>query len=263
VIRVTAMCPAPFPRVEGSDTVSAMEYGTRLMDDGDPTTDRDTDVLRVIVADDDPFARRAIKQALSQPGIIVIAEAHDGREAVELCLHYRPDVVLMDVVMPVLDGIAATRRIVKELPDQVVVILTSSGEQEFGFLGLRAGAAGFLSKDVDIDVLPQAMRGASQGEAVISRQLGMRLIEHLRRAPDGGTGMRPVKSPLTPREWEIIDLLVESKTTDEIADQLVLSTETVRSHVKNILRKLDVRSREEAVAVAQAMRGGLPGPPSS
>ena len=131
------------------------------MEDGDPTTDRDDDVLRVIVADDDPFARRAIKQALSQPGIIVIAEAHDGREAVELCLHYRPDIVLMDVVMPVLDGIAATRRIIKELPEQIVVILTSSDEQEFGFLGLRAGAAGFLSKDVDIDALPA---GDARGE---------------------------------------------------------------------------------------------------
>jgi DNA-binding NarL/FixJ family response regulator len=226
------------------------------MDADDPSTGRDDAPLRVIIADDDPFARRAIKQALSQPGIIVIAEAHDGREAVELCLHYRPDIILMDVVMPVLDGIAATRRIMKELPDQVVVILTSSDEQEFGFIGLRAGAAGFLSKDVDIDALPQAIRGASGGEAVISRQLGMKLIEHLRRSPDGTTGMRPVKSPLTPREWEIIDLLVESKTTDEIADALVLSTETVRSHVKNILRKLDVRSREEAVEVAQAMRGG-------
>src|SRR5687767_15760981 len=109
-----------------------MEYGTRLMDADDPTTERDDAPLRVIVADDDPFARRAIKQALSQPGIIVIAEAHDGREAVELCLHYRPDVVVMDVVMPVLDGFAATRRIIKELPDQIVVILTSSDEEEFG-----------------------------------------------------------------------------------------------------------------------------------
>jgi DNA-binding NarL/FixJ family response regulator len=232
------------------------------MDADDPSSERNDAPLRVIVADDDPFARRAIKQALSQPGIIVIAEAHDGREAVELCLHYRPDVVLMDVVMPVLDGIAATKRIMKDIPDQVVVILTSSDEQEFGFLGLRAGAAGFLSKDVDIDALPQAMRGAHAGEAVISRHLGMKLIEHLRKAPEGATGMRPVKSPLTPREWEIIDLLVESKTTDEIADVLVLSTETVRSHVKNILRKLDVRSREEAVEAAQAMRGGFQGPRS-
>jgi two-component system, NarL family, response regulator LiaR len=231
------------------------------MEDGDPKTEEQGAPLRVIVADDDPFARRTIKEALNRPGIIVIAEAHDGREAVELCLHYRPDVVLMDVVMPVLDGIAATRRIVKEMPDQVVVILTSSDEQEMGFLGLRAGAAGFLSKDVDIDVLPQAMLGAHAGEAVISRQLGMRLIEHLRKSPEKSTGMRPVKSPLTPREWEIIDLLCESKSTDEIADALVLSIETVRSHVKNILRKLDVRSREEAVAVAQAMRGGFPGNP--
>ncbi|NUT57035.1 MAG: response regulator transcription factor [Thermoleophilia bacterium] len=168
----------------------------------------------MIVADDDPIARRSIKQALSQPGIVVIAEAHDGREAVELCLHYKPDVVLMDVVMPVLDGIAATKRIIEQRPDQTVVILTSSDEEEFGFVGLRAGAAGFLSKDVDIDVLPQAARGAANGEAVISRLLGMRLIEHLRKAPEPSTGMRPVKSPLTPREWEIIDLLCEECSTD-------------------------------------------------
>jgi two-component system, NarL family, response regulator LiaR len=212
--------------------------------------------LRVIVADDDPIARRSIKQALSQPGIVVIAEAHDGREAVELCLHYKPDVVLMDVVMPVLDGIQATKQIVDQQPGQLVIMLTSSDEDEFGFVGLRAGAAGFLSKDVDIDVLPQAARGAAAGEAVISRHLGMRLVEHLRKAPEPSTGMRPVKSPLTPREWEIIDLLCEQRTTDEIARTLVLSTETVRSHVKNILRKLDVRSREQAVEVAQAMRGG-------
>jgi two-component system, NarL family, response regulator LiaR len=216
--------------------------------------------LRVIVADDDPIARRSIKQALSQPGIIVIAEAHDGREAVELCLHYKPDVVIMDVVMPVLDGIQATKRIIEQQPDQTVLILTSSDEEEFGFIGLRAGAAGFLSKDVDIDVLPQAARGAANGEAVISRHLGMRLVEHLRKAPEPSTGMRPVKSPLTPREWEIIDLLCEEASTDEIARELVLATETVRSHVKNILRKLDVRSREEAVAVAEAMRGGANDP---
>jgi NarL family two-component system response regulator LiaR len=240
--------------------LARVDYGTRLMDGDDPSTERYDTPLRVLVADDDPIARRAIKRALSQPGIIVIAEAHDGREAVELCMHYRPDVVLMDVVMPVLDGIAATKRIVQELPDQVVVILTSSDEQDFGFIGLRAGAAGFLSKDIDIDALPQAICGAQSGEAVISRRLGMKLIEHLRRAPEGATGMRPVKSPLTPREWEIIDLLVESMTTDEIAETLVLSTETVRSHVKNILRKLDVRSREEAVEAAQAMRSGLPRP---
>jgi NarL family two-component system response regulator LiaR len=214
-----------------------------------------TETLRTIIADDDPFARRMIKDVLQRAGIVVIAEAHNGREAVELALHYRPDVVLMDVVMPELDGIAATRRILKQMPDQLVVILTSSAEQEMGLLGLRAGAVGFLSKDVEIDILPQALRGARDGEAVISRKLGRRLVEHVRRMPEAATGMRPVKSPLTAREWEVIDLLYESKSTDQIAETLVLSSETVRSHVKNILRKLDARSREEAVAIAQRMRG--------
>ena len=210
--------------------------------------------MRVIVADDDPFARRVIKDALQRADVIVVAEAHNGHEAVELCLHYEPDIVVMDVVMPEIDGIAATRRIRKQIPDQPIVLLTSTDEEEMGLLGLRAGAVGFLSKDLDIDVLPRALRGALDGEAVISRQLGMRLLEHLRSAPEGGTGMRPIKSPLTGREWEVIDLLDEGLTTDQIAEALVLSSETVRSHVKNILRKLDARSRAEAVAVAQRMR---------
>jgi two-component system, NarL family, response regulator LiaR len=212
------------------------------------------DAVRAIIADDDPFARKMIKESLQRAGVIVIAEAHNGRQAVELTRHYRPDVVLMDVVMPELDGIAATRRIIKEIPDQVIVILTTADDDEIGLLGLRAGAAGFLAKDVDVDVLPRALHGALSGEAAISRQLSMKIVEQLRRVPQGPGGLRPVKSPLTPREWEVIDLLMARKTTDQIADQLVLSTETVRSHVKNILRKLDARSREEAVAIAQRMR---------
>jgi len=215
--------------------------------------------MRVIVADDDPFARRMIKDALQRADVIVIAEAHNGYEAVELCLHYRPDVVVMDVVMPEIDGIAATRRILKEIPEQRVVMLTSTDEEEMGMLGLRAGAVGFLSKDLDIDVLPRVLRGALDGEAVISRRMGMRLVEHLRRTPEGATGMRPVKSPLTAREWEVIDLLYEGMTTERIAESLVLSSETVRSHVKNILRKLNARSRAEAVEAAQRMRGAPPG----
>jgi NarL family two-component system response regulator LiaR len=221
----------------------------------DPPPLRDA-ALRAIIADDDPFARKMIKESLQRAGVVVIAEAHNGRQAVELTRHYRPDVVLMDVVMPELDGIAATRRIVKEIPDQLIVILTTADDDEIGLLGLRAGAVGFLAKHLDIDVLPQALAGAMQGEAAISRRLSMKLVEHLRRAPQGTGGLRPVKSPLTPREWEVIDLLAESKTTDEIADVLVLSSETVRSHVKNILKKLGVRSREEAVAHAQRMRAG-------
>jgi two-component system, NarL family, response regulator LiaR len=220
-----------------------------------PETGR-TKPLRAIIADDDPLARRMIKDALQDAGIVVIAEAHNGRQVVELVLHYRPDVVLMDVVMPELDGIAATRRIVKELPEQLVIMLTSGDDDDVAMVGLRAGAVGFLTKDVEIDMLPRALAGAVSGEAAISRRMSMRLVEHMRRAPEGGSGLRPVRSPLTPREWEVVDLLSDQLGTDEIAERLVLSTETVRSHVKNILRKLDARSRDEAVAAAQRMRGG-------
>jgi NarL family two-component system response regulator LiaR len=210
--------------------------------------------LRAIVADDDPLARRMIKDALQRAGVVVIAEAQNGREAVELTLHYRPDVVLMDVVMPELDGIAATRRIIKEQPDQIVVILTSADDEDMGLLGLRTGASGFLTKDLDVDVLPRALQGVLNGEAAISRKLTKRLLEQLRKTPDHTGGLRPAKSPLTPREWEVMDLIAQSRTTEQIAETLVLSSETVRTHVKNILRKLEVRSREEAVVVAYGMR---------
>jgi two-component system, NarL family, response regulator LiaR len=236
-------------------TVDALQATEGTRSEG---LDTPAEQLRAIVVDDDAFARRMVKDALQGAGIIVIAEAQNGREAVELTLFYRPDVVVMDVVMPGLDGIAATRQIVKELPQQVIVLLTSADEDEMGLLGLRAGAVGFLTKDVDISVVPRALLGALEGEAVISRRLGMRLVERLRHAPDGATGMRPVKSPLTPREWEVIDLLYEGRTTDQIAEILVLSTETVRSHVKHILRKLNARTRAEAVEIAQRMRG-VPG----
>ncbi len=215
---------------------------------------------RAVIADDDPFARRVIKDTLQRSGVIVVAEARDGRQAVELTLHYRPDVVIMDVVMPELDGIMATRQIRRALPDQLIIVLTGAGsnDHELGMQALRAGASGFLSKDLEIEALPRALSGLRDGEAAISRTMTLALIERLREAPSGSSGMRPVKSPLTAREWEVIDLLKESKTTDQIADELVLSPETIRSHVKNILRKLDVRSRDDAVAVADRMRSAPP-----
>ena len=216
--------------------------------------------LRAVIADDDPFARRVIKDVLSESGVLVVAEARDGREAVEFALYYRPDVVIMDVMMPGLDGILATRQILKVVPDQLVIVLTGADDEDdqLGLLALRAGATGFITKDVDIDALPRALEGVRAGEAAISRTLTRRVIEQLRSAPGHAYGMRPVKSPLTAREWEVIDLLKATRSTDEIAAELVLSTETVRSHVKNILRKLKVRSRQEAVAVADRMRNTAP-----
>jgi len=210
--------------------------------------------LRVVVADDDPFARRLIKGALRGAGMSVVGEAVNGREAVELGLYLRPDVIVMDVVMPSLDGILATRKIVKANPEQLVVVLTGAGEEEFGLLALKAGAVGFLSKDVDIGALPRALIGAWAGEGAISREMTRRLIARFRETPDRSPGLRPIRSPLTAREWEVLDLLESGSSTDDVADTLVLSYETVRSHVKNILRKLEVHSRAEAVAVARQLR---------
>lgn len=216
--------------------------------------DNHTPPLRVIVADDDPFARRIIRGVLQEAGIIVVAEAGTGSEAVELTMFYGPDVVLMDVVMPELDGISATRKLLKLRPDERIILLTSA-DDELGIVGLKAGASGFLNKDLNIDALPRAIFGLMAGEAAISRNMGTLLVEHVRRCvPAGATGMRPVRSELSSREWEVLDLLCERKTTDVIASELFLSPETVRSHVKAIFRKLGVNSREQAIARADDLR---------
>jgi NarL family two-component system response regulator LiaR len=217
----------------------------------------DDDPLRVIVVDDDPLARRMLRDVLQGAGIVVIAEAGGGREAIELSNYYKPDVVVMDLVMPGIDGIAATRQIVAQTPDVRVVMLTSSDSEDVGLLTLRAGASGFLCKSVGVEALPRALRCARDGEAVVSRQLTMRLIEGMRRMREDGAGMRPIRSPLTPREWEVLDLLCQERSTDDIADTLVLSVETVRSHIKSVLRKLGVRSRQDAIKAAGRLRSGL------
>lgn len=218
---------------------------------------RTNEPLRVIVADDDPLARRVVRDALEAGGIVVIAEAANGREAVELSLYYKPDVVLMDLVMPDVDGIRATRSILAREPGVEVVILTSCDDDEVGLVGLRAGASGFLNKRAGVDALPRALRGAVAGEAVVSRRLTMRLVDTMRRTRPDGAGIRPVRSRLTPREWEVLDLLCAGQSTDEIAETLVLSSETVRSHIKNLLRKLGVSSRQAAVKEARRMRADL------
>jgi two-component system, NarL family, response regulator LiaR len=213
--------------------------------------------LRVIIADDDALARRTVRDVLQDDGVVVIAEAADGREAVELSLHYKPDIVLMDLVMPGLDGLAATRRIVRAAPAVRVVVLTCSDDQNIGVLALRSGASGFLGKSVDLVALPRTLRSVHAGEAAVSRALTAHLVEVVRRMRDDGSGLRPVRSPLTQREWEVLDLLCQGASMDDVADTLVLSAETIRSHVKSVTRKLGVRSRREAVEVARRMRSDM------
>jgi DNA-binding NarL/FixJ family response regulator len=219
----------------------------------EPVTD-DAPRIRALIVDDDPLVRRLIRDTLQRDNMTVIAEAPTGREGVELAIFYRPDVVVMDYMMPEMDGIEATRRIYEQDASIRVILLTGAADDDLGMRGLRAGATGFLSKDIELEALPRALRGSLGGEAAISRSLAMHLITQYRTTPIGGTGMRPVRSSLTDREWQVLDLMSGGASNEDIARELVLSPETVRSHLKNLYRKLGVRSREEAVEAANRMR---------
>jgi DNA-binding NarL/FixJ family response regulator len=211
--------------------------------------------LRIIIADPDPLARRVIRDSLHHDGgFVVTAEAKDGVEAVELALHYRPELVLMEVGMPGLDGICACREITVKAPTVRVVMFSVPQDREVEIRALRAGAGGFLSKNADIEAVARALRSVASGEAAVSRALTNYLVELLRTTAENGSGMRPVKSPLTTREWEVLDLICAGNSTREISGKLFLSEDTVYSHTKSILRKLGVHSRVEAVAVAGLLR---------
>lgn len=213
--------------------------------------------LRVLVIDDDPLVRRLIREVLNSAGMLVVGEAQDGRDAVRAARHYKPDVILLDVVMPGVDGLTALEQIIADSRvDAKVVILSVRGEHDLGYLALRMGAVGYLNKDLDLGVLPRVLRDVAEGGAALSRRFTAELAERLRDLPDGGVGMRPIRSVLTTREWEVVDQLCSGRSTTEIADALVLSTETVRTHIKHILRKLHAHSRAEVVELVQRLRAG-------
>jgi two-component system, NarL family, response regulator LiaR len=222
---------------------------------GESRRSRKAERIRLIIADADPLARRVIRDSLSGGGdVIVVAEARDGIEAVELTTHYKPELVLMEVRLPRIDGIEACKRIAHTAPEVRLLMFSIDEDPEVEMKALRAGASGFLYKDVSNDAIVRAVQAASKGEAVVSRKLTMHLIELMRRTSEGGVGLRPVKSELTNREWEVIDLICAGAATREIANTLFLSEDTVYSHSKRILRKLGVHSREEAVIAAQRLR---------
>lgn len=208
--------------------------------------------LRVVLVDDQALIRSGIRSLLdAEEGIEVVAEAADGAAGIEASLAQLPDIVLMDVQMPVLDGIEATRRIVAEprLAGVRVVILTNYGLDEYVFNALRAGASGFVVKDTDPDDLLQALRVVSRGEALLSPAITRRLIqEFIARPPDVvGDG---VLSALTNREREVVALVAHGLSNDEIAAQMVLSPATVKTHVSRAMTKLQARDRAQLVVAA-------------
>lgn len=221
--------------------------------------------MRILVADGDPLARQALRAALDHdPSLDVEGEARSGREALEAVGRLEPDVVLLDADIPEGDGLVATTAIVRQNPDVQVLVLMRGDDDTLALHVLRAGASGCLRKDVQPEALARAVHGLRAGEAAVSRQLARKLIERLRSAPErSGGGMRPVHSTLTTREWQVLDLLCEGASTAEIADALVLTHDTVRTHVKHVLSKLGAHSRDEAVAAATRLRMGAEGAPAA
>jgi NarL family two-component system response regulator LiaR len=213
--------------------------------------------LRVLVVDDDPLVRRTIRDVLRPAGMLVVGEAQDGRDAVRAARYYKPDIILLDVMMPGVDGLTALEQLVADRQVEAkVVILSVRGEHDLGYLALRMGAIGYLNKDLDLSVLPRVLLDVAEGGAALSRSFTADLARRLRELPEGGIGMRPIQSVLTTREWEIVDQLCLGRSTEAIAEALVLSTETVRTHIKNVMRKLEVHSRADVVSLVQRLRAG-------
>lgn len=206
---------------------------------------------RILIADADPVVRKAVRRSLErQPDMAVAGEAGSATEAVELGSR-EAELVAIAASLPDKSGIAATREIMARSPATKVVVLARTDDDEDGLQALRAGAVGFLPKSIDPAVLPRVLRRVLQGEPAISRRLASLALSRVRddywRAH---LRFRPVSSPLTTREWEVLDLLHDGDSPEEIADALGLKVETARAYVRRIYRKLGASSREEAVRKA-------------
>jgi DNA-binding NarL/FixJ family response regulator len=215
----------------------------------------------VLIADDQPLVRAGLRAILeTQPDIRVAGEALDGLDAVGLARRRAPDVVLMDVKMPRLDGIEATRRIVAE-GEVAVLVLTTFDLDEYVYEALRAGASGFLLKDAPPESLIAGVRALAAGEALIAPAITKRLIERFAQvAPPASTPPAALEE-LTPRELEVLVLIARGRSNREIADDLVLSEATVKTHVKRVLAKLRLRDRVHAVVLAYECGLVTPGGP--
>jgi DNA-binding NarL/FixJ family response regulator len=207
--------------------------------------------VTVLIADDQALVRAGFRSILeSQPGISVVGEASDGRDAIDIARKRRPKVVLMDIKMPDIDGLEATRRILAEQEEETAVLmLTTFDLNEYVYEAMRAGASGFLLKDVLPEDLVAAVRIVAGGDALIAPAVTKRLIEHFVRAAPPAVPPAEL-SELTPREAEVLTLVAKGRSNGEIAEDLVLSEATVKTHVKHILAKLGVRDRVQAVVFA-------------
>jgi DNA-binding NarL/FixJ family response regulator len=212
--------------------------------------------IRLLLVDDQPLIRTGFRMILEETfDIDIVGEAQDGAEAVRLAAALDPDVILMDVRMPGVDGVEATRRIVSADPAARVLILTTFDLDEYAFSALRAGASGFILKDVPVDELARAIRAVANGDAVVSPRITRRLVDvyttHMPVRPAGTGGRTPAAlDRLTPREQEVLVAVAVGLSNTEIAEKLVVSEATIKTHVGSILAKLDLRNRVQAVIFA-------------
>jgi NarL family two-component system response regulator LiaR len=203
--------------------------------------------IRVIVIDDHPLFRQSIRNVLEkEPDIQVIGEGGDGEEAVRLTAELQPDIVLMDITMPNMDGLEATRQIKAAYPHIAVLVLTIHSDDQHIIGILEAGAAGYLTKSVFSEEVVQAVRGVAAGEMILSFPIGQRLLKQAARYPTKAVPLQAGES-LSPRELQIIKLAAQGMSNKNIAQELGLTVRTVKGHLANIFAKLNVSSRTEAV----------------
>lgn len=204
--------------------------------------------ITVLLVDDHEMVRRGVRAFLeTQPGIAVVAEAGGGEEAVRLAAEHAPDVALMDLIMPGMDGVEATRRLVARSPRTNVIMLTSYHDDEHIFPAIRAGALSYVLKEVGPDELAAAVRKAAEGEAVLHPRVAARVVRELHGARRDETN---VFQELSDRELEVLKLIAEGMSNAEIAGRLYVSEKTVKSHVSNILGKLHLADRTQAAVYA-------------
>ena len=210
-----------------------------------------TDPVRVLLVDDDALMRAGLAAVLSSDdGVLVVGEAEDGAVALERVRRHQPEVVLMDVRMPGVDGIAATREIVAAAPEARVVILTTFEDDEYIFGALTAGASGFLLKRASPEELLAAIKAVAAGDSLLSPSVTRRVIDRMAALPSGEAVFDDRLRALTPREREVLEQVARGLSNAEIAAELVIEESTVKTHVKRILMKLGLRDRVQAVIFA-------------
>ena len=207
--------------------------------------------IRLMLVDDHQMLRQGLRRSLEEEGFYVVGEASDGEQAVRLVPAAKPDVILMDVSMPDMDGVEATRRIIQNDPDQRVVMLTMHADKDLIEAAIKAGAVGYLTKDCSTDEVIEAVRMAANGETALSPQLAKTMLSEVRKIDEKVA--REEDRLVTKREEEVLQLIADGCSTPEVAQRLYISQKTVKNHLASIYEKLNARDRTQAVLLAVRM----------